>query len=232
MVRVENWVKPTSIVTDYLFNEPKRCQINTNVLINYRPSCIIDEWQTNHVSFYLPSHSNLTFPLMSSLWQQLRMLFYYQFLFSQENLQILHNFKFWHFMEISAWSIVPGLIPIPCQKTNKQTNKQKTKTHKKKKKKKKKPRKLEKYHEIQAAVSILQENQNYFPALSVAYKILPQILPQLQSYICLLTRSLGPFIFFFCIFCGDCWGGRHHSAKCSLQHKGGVWGGMCPPLRS
>ena len=32
-----------------------------------------------------------------------------------------------------------------------------------------------------AGVSILQENLNYSPALCVVYKILPQILPQLQK---------------------------------------------------
>ena len=31
-------------------------------------------------------------------------------------------------------------------------------------------------------VSILQENLNYSPALSVVFKIFPQLLPQLQSY--------------------------------------------------
>ena len=41
-----------------------------------------------------------------------------------------------------------------------------------------------------AGVSILQENQNYSPALSAICQILPQILPQLQGYSCLLTKGI------------------------------------------
>ena len=36
-------------------------------------------------------------------------------------------------------------------------------------------------HSKEAGVSSLQENLNYSPALCVLYKILPQILPQLQK---------------------------------------------------
>ena len=78
-------------------------------------------------------------------------------------------------------------------------------------------------------VSILQENLNYSPALSIVYKILPQILPQLQSYRCLLTRSLDPsFWHFLWWFVGGGGGEEHHSAKCSLQHTGGILGGYAP----
>ena len=85
--------------------------------------------------------------------------------------------------------------------------------------------------------AILQENLNYSPALSVVYKILPQILPQLQSYRCLLTISLDPsFLHFF----DDLWwwwwwwwwcggGGECCSAKCSLQHTGRCLRGDVPP---
>ena len=51
---------------------------------------------------------------------------------------------------------------------------------------------------LRPGVSILQENFNYSPVLSVIYKILPQILLQLQSYRCLLSRSLDPSFLFFC----------------------------------
>ena len=55
--------------------------------------------------------------------------------------------------------------------------------------------------------SILQENLNYSPALNVVCQILPQILPQLQSYRCLLTRGIKKSIFlsiFFLICCVSC----------------------------
>ena len=42
----------------------------------------------------------------------------------------------------------------------------------------------------QPGVSILQENLNYSPALCVVYKVLPQILPQLQKLQVHLTRGV------------------------------------------
>ena len=65
-------------------------------------------------------------------------------------------------------------------------------------------------------VSILQENLNYSPALIVTCQILPQILPQLQSYMYLLTRGKDAS---FDIFCDDFFGTV--SAKCLLGRTGG-----------
>ena len=45
-------------------------------------------------------------------------------------------------------------------------------------------------------MSILQENLNYSPALNFVC----QILPQFQSYRCLLTRGIKKIIFFFFLF--------------------------------
>ena len=77
----------------------------------------------------------------------------------------------------------------------------------------------------QAGVSILQENLNYSPALSVVYKILPQILPQLQSYRCLLTRSLDPSFLLF--FCDNLLGGSITVPNAHFNTPGG----MCPPQK-
>ena len=57
-------------------------------------------------------------------------------------------------------------------------------------------------------VSIPQENLNYSPALSVVCQIFPQILPQLQSYRCLLTRSMWIDLSFD-IFSDDFMGASH-----------------------
>ena len=55
-----------------------------------------------------------------------------------------------------------------------------------------------------AGVSILQENLNYSPALSVICQILPQFLPQLQSYNRLLTRGIDVSLTFFWRWFGGC----------------------------
>ena len=92
-------------------------------------------------------------------------------------------------------------------------------------------------------VSILQENPNYSPALNIICQILPQILPHLQSYRCLLTRGIDPFFDIFLWFCGaylltrgidsffdifrDSVG--HDSTKCPLGPTGGCLKGDVPP---
>ena len=53
-------------------------------------------------------------------------------------------------------------------------------------------------------------------------KILPQILPQLQSYWHLLTRGIDPSLIFFFPFC-DLWGVTEPNAHLN------VWGGGCAP---
>ena len=70
-------------------------------------------------------------------------------------------------------------------------------------------------------VSILQENLNYSPALSVICQILLRILLQLQSYRCILTRGIDPF------FVMILWG--RFSAKCLFGCTWGCLRGDVPP---
>ena len=69
-------------------------------------------------------------------------------------------------------------------------------------------------------VSILQENLNYSPALSV----ICQILPQLQSYSCLLTKGIDASLTFFVMLLF-----LRHMAKCPLGCTGGCLRGDLPP---
>ena len=78
-----------------------------------------------------------------------------------------------------------------------------------------------------AVVSILQENLNYSPALNVVYQILPQTLPQLQSYRCLLTRGIDPFFIDFLLLL--IFVGLPQEPMPTWTHRMGVSEGGVPP---